>query len=137
MKDTLITFETASLAKTKGFKEVVNNYFRITTISNPVEEIEDSIKQDFNKFNSLISRPIQSLLQKWLREVHKIEVIPQPECSQLNSQYGYNYYIWNKITGFEFWSDPQNCPTGEFTQDTYEEALEAGLQEALKLLPNV
>ena len=75
----------------------------------------------------------QSLLQKWLREVHNIEISVRAikwENTELKTglvldSYEYemyplkqHYYIYHKIPGFK----------------TYEEALEIGLQEALKLI---
>jgi hypothetical protein len=67
-------------------------------------------------------RPTQSLLQKWLREVHKIVVLVERLESQLDeSENKYYPVIWRgKDT------------VGYF--DNYEDALEIGLQEGLKLI---
>jgi hypothetical protein len=119
MKEQLISFETAKLAKEKGFNENVDYSY-----------VEDTTPT--NICNSELGVPTQALLQKWLREKHKIEVLIEATTSQLNFAEGYNYYIWNRNTGYEFWSEPTNCPVGEFISESYEGALEIGLQEALK-----
>ena len=69
---------------------------------------------------SSIAAPTQSLLQKWLRETKKIiiSVVFELNSYELFIDNGYN-------TGSEGYGD---------TFDTYEEALETGLQEALKLI---
>lgn len=63
-----------------------------------------------------ISAPTQSLLQKWLRETHNIVVLVwyNPELQEWESHISEKYY--------------------ESKFETYEEALEKGLQEALKLI---
>ena len=82
------------------------------------------------------SAPTQSLLQKWLREVHNIEVLISripPEAVLASKNNGknilknYNCYVWS------FNNNPRIANNGSF-QDIYEEALEIGLQEALKLI---
>ena len=61
--------------------------------------------------------------QKWLREKHNINVLIEFD----SISYGYRLiYVDERYTDkvvFEMW-------------DSYEEALETGLQEALKLVPN-
>ena len=98
MEDTLISFETAKLAKEKGFDFI---YL-----------INDELTN-----HSLIT---QSLLAKWLREVHNIEIAIQwfDNCyikSVKQKPFKANTY---RIEGL----------------DNYEEILELGLQEALKLI---
>jgi spore maturation protein CgeB len=135
MEESLITFETAKLAKEKGFNLKVHNYF-----SKERWEREFSLKNGFNDdywgdnwfydwntngepykpfSEDCYSIPTQSLLQKWLREVYGIDIWVERwsknenyifQCPKLNLQRIFGYY------------------------NTYEEALEAGLQEALKLL---
>ena len=114
MEEELISFETAKLAKEKGFDFI---YIIDNELTN----------------HSLIT---QSLLAKWLREVHNIEVLINripPEAVLADKNKGknilknYNCYIWNLN------SNPRIANNGTFL-DIYEEALEIGLQEALKLI---
>ena len=127
MNDVLISFETAKLAKEKGFyqKDIDDHYLSNGQLStNPYL---DSING-----KSFGSAPTQSLLQKWLRE-KGIIIVPL---------YGYNdnpnwsvhvevveWMVENKnsvlISGIDF--EPG-------LYETYEDALEKGLQEGLKLV---
>ena len=120
MKETLISFETAKLAKEKGFLEPCFHYFTLNGD-------EKYFREDGMYFLSIgangriILRPTQSLLQKWLRENHSIFVAIKTDTSV------------NEILGFEVrlksWKFPPIYL--DFFKD-YEEALEAGLYESLK-----
>ena len=68
-----------------------------------------------------IHAPTQSLLQKWLREVHEISI--KIDDFYTNSRVRFDYNVC------ELGSQEDN-PVGIF--ETYEEALEIGLYQALK-----
>lgn len=120
MEEQLVSFETAKLAKEKGFSEPImyaydnkgNKYSR------------DSISHDFN-IRGLLSAPTQSLLQKWLREVYDLEVHIGLSYTN-NKKSGYNTSLFGKTFG--------NNKYLESKFKTYEEALEVGLLEGLKLV---
>ena len=101
MTDTLITPETARIAKEKGF----NNW-------------ETDLNEEF------FGRPTQSLLQKWLREEHGILV----EVQFNTVTFGYRLFNPHE-TDDKLFSDW--CYDDMWD---YEEALEKGLQEGLKLI---
>lgn len=109
MKEEIISFETAKLAKEKGFDWNVNSHY-----SYDGEHIYHHFKSDFRA-------PTQSLLQKWLRDQHKIHF-------EIYKSFSY-WICWVKIlkTGHSF--------TVSKNSDTYEQALEAGLLHALNLIP--
>jgi len=98
MQEQLITFETAKLASEKGYSPIL-------------------LGEVFRK-----SLPTQSLLQKWLREVHNIHIdIP--------------YMDEVLIFGYKITTIANNTEVVEiYKYNLYEEALEIGLQEALKLI---
>lgn len=126
MEETLISFKTAELAKDKGFNIATvygydNNgslkeYFTYASYSpgEPEIRIEDFIcKWEYQA-------PTQGLLQKWLREVHKIVI-------EINwNQFSNKYYFCLKI--------PVELIKESLDFETYEETLELGLFEALKLI---
>jgi len=114
MKEELITFETAKLAKEKGFDVYCYNYW-IDDKTQTDEHYKSKLVKELK--DKCISAPTQSLLQKWLREVHNIDVYCQPTFEIKGKWY-------NNIAS-------HNPPF----VGTYEEALEIGLQEALKLIP--
>ena len=146
IKEELIKFETAKLAKEKGFNEVtVFAYTKKEEIaaSFPTESYLGTLsREDFESYGwinnnlpwedptihdttYLFSAPTQSLLQKWIREVLKYDIDIRCNCT---SKGQYFVTVFGRKTKF---------PTlylGNTYYKTYEEALEVGLQEALKLI---
>ena len=114
MKEELIKFETANLAKKKGFDWVVPSSYLIYTEELSPTTTSYNNREDYN------SAPTQSLLQKWLREEHNILVITDYD---VNHKMYFYWMITDETRGIkrDFYS-------------TYEKALEKGLQEALKLI---
>jgi len=105
MKEQLITFETAKLAKEKGFPIKLPNH-------------EGHILEG--------NKPTQSLLQKWLREKHNINVFI---CYSNQDQPNYSCFIITKNEENHFMDI-----TPGIQEDIYEETLEQGLQESLKII---
>ena len=131
MTDQLISFETAKLAKEKGFCEKVYYFY------NEDDETEKQL-YTYKRFMILndeelkIEAPTQSLLQKWLREVHNCIVEVQfeklPCLNQLDWIVTVDYYK----PDFSNLTEESDYESDYFS--TYEEALEDGLYNALKLI---
>lgn len=118
MEDTLINFETAKLAKEKKFNTIINYYY-----DSFGDICSSNIKVNWNDSKELLtSAPTQSLLQKWLREVHNLHI----------TIYSQSQESWM----FRVTKQGQSLVDGLYGEDyeNYEEALEDGLQEALKLI---
>ena len=142
MKEELITFETAKLAKEKGFNNLESlTYFytkpnskmfgideegRSYPIKNTSKKLYKCGEHAALRIESIIEAPTQSLLQKWLRDVYKIEVTCYKED---NNKYSVSR---GKFTSTE---NTLSGTTGNINYfDSYEEALEVGLLDALKLI---
>ena len=126
-----ITFETAKLAKEKGFE--LDKYLSIDD-ENPKNLNSNYNPRDYQPWYFDLT---QSLLQKWLREVHKINV----ESNYLPNVEKYKcLFIPMTLKKPSEYSTPGTAFTSRFNYlgkenyNTYEEALEIGLQEALKLI---
>lgn len=123
MKDQLINFDVAKLAKEKGFKEYCIAYFSISG-----EEMyfrEDGMYFHSNGANGrLILRPTQSLLQKWLREERGIDFLFNRSFSD-----GKKKYILTPC-----FDKPRLKGYNNAEGNTYEEALESGLMKALEMI---
>lgn len=74
-----------------------------------------------------IEFPPQSIAQKWLRETKKLHI------TIYNSASGYTYDISKADMGTVLYCFPEG-PNDGGNWDTYEEALEAGIIKALKLI---
>ena len=134
MEDTRVTFETAKLAKGKGFPQETNR------LEIPYYNYKGEFKGDVSDWRirkyirgentsdiEFVSAPTQSLLAKWLREEHNIDVWVTPYLDDKKREYNYmivnrNIDVYDLISGDEY--------------NTYEQAYEIGLQEALKLIKN-
>ena len=118
MTDKIISFETAKLAHNKEFNWKTDHLDYMMD-GNYVGEIGCCVS-----CTSYIKCPTQTQLQKWLREVHNIDVFPVA-CFIGEPKHKYSYYMLKANDDL----DTDGCET-----ETYEEALEHGLVEALKLI---
>jgi hypothetical protein len=120
MDDQLVSFETAKLAKERGFIS-----------KSPYYQIDDADKIDLvdmkgfplhsnNEDGDYYEAPTQSLLQKWLREIHNNVVLIARWTD------GHHNLFYHAIV------NGNTVVNDGFT--TYEEALEVGLYETLKLI---
>jgi len=120
MKEQLISFETAKLAKEKGFDiDCIHGFYYDGTPTNYSQQYQDI----------LIPRPTQSLLQKWLREKRNIFVTVYEDFYNTAGWYFGVFYgtypTHQRIT---------NTESNIVPSLIYEESLEIGLSEALKLI---
>lgn len=127
MKDELITYSTAKLAKEKGFN-IRTHYVWINRPGEPkCRKVDITLDLLDNEYNA----PTQSLLQRWLREKHNcfVEVRWYCEQGQMPDDLNWGFYV-------DYYGIPYtNAPDASGSNfNSYEEALEAGLQEALKLI---
>lgn len=124
MNEQLVTFETAKLAEEKGFREKCLSAYVYRNEYHQTSDYKGVLVHD-NILLCDIYAPTQSLLQKWLREENNIIV----ETTIYTAEYfTYKLYSRNNIIKILFLGGINEI------YNTYEEALETGLQEALKLI---
>jgi len=121
MIDQLISFETAKLAKEKGF-DIIPRFGHEASLydkkSNHVYYSNYGFM--YSGLNEgYISAPTQSLLQKWLREIYGIHI-----------QIVKHGNMWDYIIE----EDKTPINHNDYMSISYEKALELSLQEALKLI---
>lgn len=132
MEEQLISFETAKLAKEKGFKSATSRQYNSKGEDYPPLSIGIQDEEYLKRFPA----PTQSLLQKWLREKHSIQIEVLPTWGANQSylcRINRNILRDAELTK-EFECLETEAMLDHFIFDTYEEALEKGLQEALKLI---
>ncbi len=149
MKEELVTKETAVLAKEKGFNWDTTHYYRNEKLITNFDDSgcnesvyyfdADSFYENWNdgrvindsnnscwgctksSYADVYSAPTQSLLAKWLREVHNIHV---------TSNYIYTTKIYSGLV--RSYNKGYRVNTVGFGKNyTYEQALEEGLKLAL------
>lgn len=121
MEEQLISFEVAKLAKEKGFDIHCRNHFT------DIGECYENIDFPYNSCTESLFAPTQSLLQKWLREVHGIHI----KVESLESLMFPKTFLW--------YFDVVNFYNNKLLiynngHNTYEQALEVALKQALKLI---
>ena len=144
MQDQLVSFKVAKLAKEKGFDIPVLNCYNE---NGEFGDVESLCFVNYNQFKNvdgsntnMYSAPTQSLLQKWLRDKHKLEVFvsfspdwewnDKDECLCTNMGYRVDWGfvgVWKKY-------EIESYPLERYNLKTYEEALDEGLYEALTLI---
>ena len=142
MKEVLVSFDTAKLLKERGFDWYCDNVYTYTLTEQIDEETGDTTgpfgwkrgelnleKTYFANYSAgdtsgtnwcLCAAPTQALLQQWLREVHNIDIIVTSNLM------GYGYLIYQRYP-------PKNI-TNNLVFEKYEQALEAGILETIKLI---
>ena len=123
--ETLITFKTANLAKDRKFNVECFNYYQdshragVKSINSPLtNSLIDELHEEDKYCIIFYTTPSQSVLAKWLREEHDIDVLINKTLS------GLYYYI--------IWKDGEKIKRK--TCNNYEICFEEGLQEALNLI---
>lgn len=121
IEESYVSFETARLLKEAGFDVPCTSQYTENEFA-----WENLRKTDFNKSDYVFSRPTQALAARWLREAHGIHV--GSDMAYIKLMEGKWMYL------IRFTDDCGNpyCSVGWF--DRYEEALETGLREAIKLI---
>jgi hypothetical protein len=140
MKEEFILFDTAKLAKEKGFNLVIQKFFLhkgvkdVDLKKHPTPKLNSADNElrysNWNNKASRTSAPTQSLLKKWLRKKHKICV-----SSDLWDYLGKEKLPTWQYNIIKIDADSDYIKSHKPKKGTsYEEALEKGLQEALKLI---
>lgn len=124
MTEELITLETAKLLKEKGFNEYCKDIIR----EDNGRMMQSVFRTNKDLPKGAYSRPTQSIAAKWIRETKNLHI------SIIRNACGYGYDICKADNGTHITDGIFDGPNDGGQWDTYEEALEVGIQEALKLV---
>ena len=129
IEESYVSFDTARMLKEAGFEANLKTRY--------VEEEKDewafwasgTKRSDYNYFDDTIACPTQALAARWLREKHRIvvDVTFIPPSVDGNA---WQYFI-GEMDDMVWKGDFESS---DRKYSTYEEALEAGLKEAIKLI---
>ena len=124
MTEELVTLETAKMLKEKGFNEYCKDIIR----EDNGRMMQSVFRTNKDLPKGAYSRPTQSIAAKWLRETKNLHI------SIIRNACGYGYDICKADNGTHITDGIFKGPNDGGQWDTYEEALEVGIQEALKLV---
>jgi len=144
MKEELILFETAKLAKEKGFGK--NTYSFYLECKEKAKLFEHKRYQNYNDYDyvktwrnspydDITSAPTQSLLQKWLREKHHLHIMIDFITSAHDIKWLYEITLCMNANS-QSNNDIEDIHIMNEGFDSYEEALEKGLEKTLNLINN-
>jgi hypothetical protein len=130
MKEELISLNTAKLAKEKGFPQIPSQEDIGGTnflMYYPDGHIRGFWFNPYDYAEETARAATQSLLQKWLREEHRMHIAVMPWSKTT---------WWYQVEGIEIYDDPNGVLLSDSCteSDTYEEALECGLLKSLGLI---
>lgn len=128
MTEELVTLETAKLLKEKGFNEYCKDIIR----EDNGRMMQSVFRTNKDLPKGAYSRPTQSIAAKWLREIRGVYVYVEPV---IGKRWKLSFCDFNVPTEESDWMENEiNKGNGYKVYAAYEEALEAGIQEALKLI---
>jgi hypothetical protein len=131
MEEQKVNFETAKLAKEKGFNIDTLDSFYLNRETVMEISVEDYPFAPFNWNSNTefdFARPTQSLLAKWLREVHRLHV-------EVHMYIEDGLYMYESLIKSDSEYEMIILRQEKYLPN-WERTLEIGLQEALKLIPN-
>ena len=141
MEEQLIQYETALLAKEKGFNEYCKKEY-VETLEHtlacrggdftfqhqPPRIIDIGIKESYDKFHA--KAPTQSLLQKWLRG-KQIDITVITDWKKGKRVYYVGFSFVNHKNEIDIWFSKDE-DKNKIEYPKYEDALEVGLRESLE-----
>ena len=137
MKD-FVPYNEALKLKELGFNEPCifgyNDYHVLRS------KIASSFDGDFVKWNEKYDRDLKAPLYqqafRFFREKYQWQSYIEPTSDQHSRELGYNYCLWNYKTGEEYNTMPQNCPSGDWEFEKYEDAELACLIKLIEIVKN-
>lgn len=133
IEESFVSFDTAKMLKEAGFDVPCRGvyvtdrtgYYEFREYDNK-QTTDDLCWDTDDGFQYEYLAPTQALAARWLREIHHYAV-----CVWFSKDHEKWFYAHGNMDNIMF--DTDYC-ISEYIYDSYEEALEAGLQEAIKLI---
>lgn len=149
--DGIVKFDTARIAREKGFDEPCSflhyTWLGRTELLDNIDKITNSqcikaLQEDNLNDIVWVTAPSQTILQKWLREKHNIDVSVNPYGeiditdveAKLVKKYTYRVDNWNVQWSVHDGTGLVMPEHYHLEGDNYEEVFELGLQKALTLI---
>ena len=121
IEEQFVSFDTARMLKEAGFDVPCTSQYSegkcIWNVGYP---------ENFNQDEFGYSRPTQALAARWLREAHHYVV-----CAWYSAEHEKWFYAHGNLDNMMF---DEEYSISDFIYDSYEQSLEAGLREAIKLI---
>ena len=130
MNNEFVSYEIALKLKELGFDEpCFDNY----------SSIGELYQMRFSKQSTVDMACLAPLYQqvfRWFREQFNWQSSIEATKDQHNHELGFNYWIWNNVTGEEYNTMPKNKPSGDWCFKTYEEAQKECILDLISIIKN-
>lgn len=133
IEEQFVSFDTAKMLKEAGFDVPCRGIYRAYRMDNSVfreydrkNTKDDLCRNAVDGFQYEYLAPTQALAARWLREVHHYAV-----CVWYSAEHEKWFYAHGNLDNMMF---DEEYSISDFIYDSYEQALEAVLQEAIKLI---
>ena len=127
--ESYVSFDTAKMLKEAGFDEICDTFYS-SRVGAPYLLRSRNSELDKKHY----SRPTLALAARWIREVHDIHIMVNVDFSSYIDGTPLNVNREYVLLWIEFADNKVHSNYAMEIYGTYEAALEAGLQEALKLI---
>ena len=136
-----VSFETAKMLKEAGFDSPTRGIYRTNRTGdhsfaeyNMKQTVDDLSWNAKDGFQYEYLAPTQSLAARWLREVYNIHISVFPDTSSFEDGACVNKNREYVLSWFVFKGDKVEYHYAQPFFNSFESALEAGIQEALRLI---
>lgn len=125
MEKEFVSYEIALALKELGFDEPCFTYYY--NITNNIRtglsiNIHNAWTYAGTQKLGITLAPTFSQAFRFFREKYQWQSYIEPTSDQHSRELGYNYFLWNYKTGEEYNTMPQNCPSGDWKFEKYEDA---------------
>jgi hypothetical protein len=137
MNEEFVSYEIALKLKELGFDEPCFTYYY--NISGKlrtgiVVNIHNAWTYAGTKKLGFTLAPLYQQVFRWFREKHNWQSSIEATNDQHSHELGYNYFIWNNITGEEHHTMPKDRPSGDWCFTTYEEAQLSCIMDLISII---
>jgi hypothetical protein len=130
MNKEFVSYEIALKLKELGFNEpCFDNY-------NSIGELWQMRLSKQSTVDMACLAPLYQQVFRWFREQHNWQSSIEATNDQHNHELGFNYWIWNNVTGEEYNTMPKNKPSGDWCFKTYEEAQLECIKDLISIIKN-
>ena len=130
MNREFVPYNQAVALKELGFDEPCFGYWKSKNWL-----IQEKTRTDgYTHADQECSAPLYQQAFRWFREKYNWQHSIEPTKDQHRFELGYNYWIWNHITGEEHHTMPKNRPSGDWEYEIYEEAELACLNKLIEIV---
>jgi hypothetical protein len=139
MNNEFVSYEISLKLKELGFDEPCLTYYYEFTSDLRTHigvDIGNAWTYAGTKKLGITLAPLYQQVLRWFREQFNWQSSIEATNDQHSHKLGYNYFIWNNITGEEYHTMPKDRPSGDWCFKTYEEAQKECILDLISIIKN-